>query len=320
MSGRKSGFTLVELLIVVAILALVSGAAIALYNGVFTDSAENVSISTQQELMNTLGSYMAAHNNKLSDGYDSLLRDIAARPYTGTYTAIGTTLEVADDPKDAIYAGYDASPVDNVADTNAGSKGVDTAAYLGHFRSLTVGKLTDSDIATLKDLGITYVYDILTTADFFHGNVSYVKRTLKAGDPVCMIDPRTARNGISVYKDFGVDLSDTATYTRAAADVNTGDYSVVKNDLDDAGRAAALKKQRFFVFGLGPNMTMLGDRKGGLQEASTCAIVKDGYYNRYFLVVKMPGGPNDMNPAVAGVLDAKGKTVRGAKSWATRTE
>jgi len=320
MSGGRSGFTLVELLIVVAILALVSGAAIALYNGVFTDSAENVSIAMQQELMNTMSSYLAAHNNRLPDGFDSLLRDIVTKPYTGTYTAISTTLEVADDPKDIFYVGYDVNPADNVADNTANSKGLDPAAYLGYFRSLTVGRLTDSDIATLKDLGITYVYDIVTTSDFFHGNVSYVKRALKTGDPVCLIDPRTARNGISIYKDFGVDLSDTATYTRAAADVNAGDYSIVKNDLDDAGRAAALKKQRFFVFGLGPNMTMIGDRKGGLQEAPTCAIVKDGCYNRYFLVIKMPGGPNDMNPAVAGILDSKGKTVRGARSWATRTE
>lgn len=325
--NRTQGFTLVELLIVVALLAIVSGLVVGLYNGAVKDSAETVSIATQKQLTNSINNFFQMHNSKLADGFDSLLRDQVGRPFGGTYTAVSTGgLEVADNPKDAIYAGYDvvdnttlAAPYDNIADPTAQSKGIDTAAYLGVFRSITVARLTQSDLATLNQLGIYSVNDVSVAGDFFHGEVSYVKRTLKVGDPVCIIDPRTVRNGISIYGDFGVDLSDTTTYTRATA-ATTGDYAVMVGDLDDTGRNKAIAKQRFFVFGIGPQCKLIGDRKGGLQDAPASSIVVDGAYNKYFLVIKMPGGPNDMSPAIAGILDPRGCTVRGARGWASRTE
>lgn len=314
------GFTLAEMLIVVAVIALVSGVGIMLYSGVLTDQNESVSIATQQQLMNQINTYMTTHGGRLPDGLDSLLRDQVAAPYAGSFTTAGS-LQVADDPKDAVYAGYDVDPLDNAADSGAGSLGVDVAVHLGAFRGVTVAQLTASDLATLRSLGITTTYDIVTTRDFFHGNATYVKRELAEGDLVCIIDPKTTRNGISIYQDFGVDLSDTDVYTRETAnDTSDADYPIYSGDLDASGRAAAFQKQRFLVFGIGPNCKLIGDRKGGSQEAPTCPIVTDGTYNRYFLVIKMPGGPNDMNPAVAGILDAKGKSVRGARGWATRTE
>ncbi len=325
-NGRK-GFTLVELLIVVALIAIVSGLVVGLYNGAVKDSAETTSIATQKQLTNSVNNFFQLHNGKLADGFDSLLRDQVARPFGGTYTAVSTGgLAVADNPKDAIYVGYDvadnttlAAPYDNIADPTAQSKGIDTAAYLGVFRSITIAQLTSSDLATLNQLGIYTVNDVSVGGDCFHGDVTYVKRTLKVGDPVCILDPRTARNGISIYSDFGVDLSDANTYTRATA-ATAGDYAVSVNDLDDTGRNKAIAKQRFLVFGIGPACKMIGDRKGGLQDAPTSSIVVDGAYNKFFLVIKMPGGPNDMSPAIAGVLDPRGCAVRGARGWASRTE
>ena len=163
----SGGFTLAELLIVVAIIAVVSAGVIGLYNGVVKDSAETVSIATQKELTNTINSFFQTHNGRLADGLDSLLRDQDVRPYTGTYTEVTTGgLEIADDPKDAIYVGYDvvdnttlAEPYDNEADPDAASRGLDDAAFLGAFRILTVAMLTDDDIETLNHLGITYVND-----------------------------------------------------------------------------------------------------------------------------------------------------------------
>lgn len=332
MFNSRAGFTLAELLIVVAVIALVSGVGFAIYSGLLTDSNEAVSISMQQELMNLINAHMVAHGGRLPDGFDSLLRDQAASPYGGGFTDFGTAqypLLVADDPKDAIYAGYDTNG-DNVADSGAGSLGVNPAVHLGAFRSVTVAQLSDSDVETLRRLGITTLYDIDQSRDYFHGNVTYVRRPLKksteleAGEApamACILDPATCRNGIPIYEDFGVDLSDTDVYTREPAnDTTNSDYPIMANDLDAAGRAAALQTQRFVVLGIGPNCTLVGDRKGGVQEAPACPIVAEGEYNRYFLVIKMPGGPTDMNAAVAGILDAKGKTIRGARAWATRTE
>ncbi|MCX7934264.1 MAG: hypothetical protein N3A66_03285, partial [Planctomycetota bacterium] len=47
---------------------------------------------------------------------------------------------------------------------------------------------------------------------------------------------------------------------------------------------------------------------------------REGYYNKFLLVIKMPSGPMDMSPAVAGVLDPRGCTPRNARMWASRTE
>ena len=80
--------------------------------------------------------------------------------------------------------------------------------------------------------------------------------------------------------------------------------------MDDTGIANALKAKRFFVFGIGPNTTWIGDQKCGLQEAPECAILPDGYYNRYFLVVAMQGGPNDMTPLYPRTVPS----ARGASS------
>ncbi len=324
---RPKGFTLVELLVVVAIIAVISGAVVAIYNGAVKDSAETVSVATQKELVNTFNSYVQLHGGKLPDGFDSLCRDVVAAPYAGTWSAAGS-LQLADDAKDILNIGYDvvnnttlAAPPDNLPDPTGKNKGLDPWSYKGVFRMLTVAQLSQSDVDTLNGLGITYVWDVPKASDMFHGwEVNYVKRVLKAGDPVVVIDPRTARCGIATYGDFGVDLSDTTAYLRVTGGSMTGDYPAATGDLDDTARTSALSKQRFIVLGIGANCRIIGDRKGGLADKPTSGVVADGYYNKFMLVIKMPGGPMDMSPAVAGVLDPRGATPRNARMWASRTE
>lgn len=309
----RAGFTLVELLVVVAIIAVLSTLALTLLSSTQQEAAETTNISNLRRLESAITTYRAMHNNMLPDKFDSLIRSDV-----DTTIAADQTITVGFSSQEFIYStnkiiqifycGTDTND-DWKADTGKYFKGLSDHNTTGFGNSLAIARLTQSDVDALKAVGITTVYDISPNNDAFHGTPSYVSNGLAVGDYVAIVNPKAGRNGQAVYKDFGVDLSDTNAYPRA-----TG------GDLDDTGIANALKAKRFFVFGIGPNTTWIGDQKCGLQEAPECAILPDGYYNRYFLVVAMQGGPNDMTPLYPpGVLDSTGKTPRGANSWATRT-
>ena len=312
-ASLRAGFTLVELLVVVAIIAIISTLALNLLGSAQQEAAETANISNLRRLQSNVTTYRAMHNNSLPDKFDSLIRSDV-----DTTIAADQTIAIGFNNQEFIYAtnkivqifycGTDTND-DWKADTGKYFKGLSDHNTTGFGNSLAIARLTQSDVDSLKAVGITTTYDVNPNVDAFHGTPSYVSNALAAGDYVAIVNPKASRNGQSVYKDFGVDFSDTNAYPRA-----TG------GDLDDTGIANALKAKRFFVFGIGPNTTWIGDQKSGLQEAPECAILPDGYYNRYFLVVAMQGGPNDMTVLYpAGVLDSTGKTPRGANSWATRT-
>ena len=309
------GFTLVELLVVVTLIAIVATIAISLMSGASRDAGETVNSSNIKHLTSSIGAYQQLHGGSLPDRLDSLM-DSTKVAAGGSYIPLvsgssTTSVYVVENPGTLLYIGKDTNRDGAIDSTAYTSKGVDPAAWQTLFRSLTVTQLSSNDVSNLADIGITTVYDITPSGDgnLFHGNDSYVARALKAGDPVLTVDPQTSRNGMSVYNDFGFkDLYNTTNYPTSGS-----------LGLSSDSRAKAMSAMRYLVFGIGANATMIGDRKAGLQEAPSSKVVKPGFYSRYLLVVKMAPGPTDMDNDFAGVLDPRGNTSRGADSWATRT-
>jgi prepilin-type N-terminal cleavage/methylation domain-containing protein len=358
------GFTLVELLVVVAIIALVTSLGVVAYNGVLKNTAESASISGQNALMNTINTYATLHSDKLPNGLDSLLRSttytsaggVAEPAYAdgwtpanylnstgGTASAISLATAplklfnigkdqdgngVPDDGSVSGIAAADhwglwtkASNCPITTSTTGAGNGITATGSGGAFHSLCVGQLTSGDLSKLQTLGITYVYDVSSVENSFHGHPIYVKRTLAVGDPAVFIDPVTSRAGAEIYRQCGVDLSDTTLYTRTSSTPNNDGQN-----LTDDARGKAFSAGRFIVLGIGDYSTLIGDRQGGtVGETPLCGLAKDGEYNKYMLVVKVSSGPNDMDGYPVMVLDCRGQppsgmSAGGARGWATRTK
>jgi len=305
----QKGFTLVEMLVVVTLIAIVATIAIALLGGASKDAAESVNDSNIKHLASCMGAYQQLHDGSLPDKLDSLM-DSTKVASGGSYTTLTTGVYVADSPAAFLYIGKDTDRDGTIDSASYTSKGLDSAAWQTVFRSLAVTQLTTNDVSNLAAIGITTVYDTSPASDgnLFHGADNYVARGLKYGDPVLTVDPQTGRNGKSLYYDLGFhDIT------------NTTNYPTSGTDLTSTARGAAMAAARYLVFGIGSNSTIVGDRKAGLQEAPKCSVVTAGKYNRYLLVVKIGGGPNDMSTDFAGILDSMGNDARGAYGWATRT-
>lgn len=299
---KTGGFTLVELLVVVLILVIVAGAVIVYTGGLVTDSAETANVNSIKHLLGQVSTFYQAHGRLMPEGLDSMIRDdFAARG--GTYATVGTRgNEYGTSSSNVFYCGLDVDQ-NSVADTNAAAKGVSPLVWSGYFHSLNVTRLTASDVSALNSIGITYVYDLDHDVDAVNGKLTYVRRTLAAGDPVACYDPNTDPRAGTLWTSIGVTQTTGATRADAA---------------------------RVLVFGIGPQCAMVGDRRGGMQEAAVCPTVMNSlsatpgsgvnsYYNRYMMAIRMPNDGMESARFVA-ILDANGWSAAQASSWATRTE
>lgn len=178
MRRNKRALTLIELLITLAVLAIVAGIAITSLEGTQQGAQDTVDLSNQVDIDRAITLYNATHNGSYPDGYDSLLN------------ATDNTV---------IYDG-DGSP------TNQG--------FFGHFGKFTVGTLTAGHKHSLSRVGITTVYDSDTAAaDPNRSTDAAAPRSIiDFADPntqVIFIDPAST-SGQDAYADFGQDPTDTS--------------------------------------------------------------------------------------------------------------
>lgn len=306
---RRSGFTLVELLVVVAIIAIISGMAIMLVGSATEKAALTTSMATQKQLVNQVNGYMQLHEMLLPDCFDSMIRsDYVANG--ASYTTLASGYSLASDP--STFMACSASP--DTSGTQNINRGVDPESFSGENRTLTVKLLSGDDVSCLNSLGVTTVYDYSTNT-LSHGRLGEFSRgvtTNNSAGGICIVDPQSVA-GQQVYKDFGIDLSDTTAYPIKGSDNASTSWDDTY-ELNDAGRLAALKKQIFFVVGIGTYSKMIGDRQIGLQEAPASAVVSGGYYNRFGLVIKRSGSGGERSSGIAGVLDPKGRGPTAARA------
>ena len=322
-AASRAGFTLVELLVVVAILAIVASFAISQFSTTQKTSAEKVSIANQEAVNRAVQSYLMINGGTGLNYLDSLIDWGTALGTVGTFsTNLNSTTVVGGvyrGPKQVSFSDTSA-PGATAVEQNHGMAS-DLAS------KVCVYYLSSSDVASLKKLGLTRaIYFNYTTLhassrggltvtpemEIIDGGPAFRVEhapsfgvALTNGTPVLAIKP--AVSTLSLYKAFGSRLY----ATNGVAGAN----GVVPPPSTDAEAMAAASGKVLLLFGLGEDSTLIGARNGGLDNAPRCEALDYSYYRQYLLVVRCMSGASALNAGAefAGVLDPKGQTVSDAR-------
>ena len=135
--GRNRGFTLIELMVVVAIIAVLAAVAIPSYLSYRKEAQKEVARSSVSAVVDSLNGYTAAHGSSLVLGDD--------------YSVIGTFEEVIGVlAANELYVTVDGIKLDAPADT--------FCTYHPESRTFTLNEnATDDEWAELCDDGTSYV-------------------------------------------------------------------------------------------------------------------------------------------------------------------
>ena len=84
----KKGFSLVELMIVVVIMAILVAIAVPIYNAVSEGFRAKTCISNQRQLYGSVNNYLTAHQVRGQEGTISITTDAEGHPEFASYTGI----------------------------------------------------------------------------------------------------------------------------------------------------------------------------------------------------------------------------------------
>lgn len=337
-NSLKAAFTLIELVIVVAILAIIATVAVGKFTDIRIEAARKANVVNIKEITKTVNTQIARVDATTYEGmfaYAEALIDVdgksvptgaegsynwslAAGWYDGEggvvpgiYCGIKRT-EVVEN-KDGITSGT----VANLYEAHEKNVGLETfAPQLGMYY------LTEKEAGALKRAGVSIVsYHNYSNAQAknlgWASSEWHTKYDLKStgGGPGHRPDlsacyPVVLTNGMavavinpalseSVYRDLGCDYA--STYNMAGLDGNSPETYFQKGVC-----------KRLFVFGLGRDC-----------EASTkffeshprCMTLKKTHYRNYLLVFEVGNGQGNqgVNAKFVGVLDPEGNTAKKAQ-------
>src|SRR5574344_2124556 len=215
------GFTLIELIMVIVILAIISSLAISKFADLKKKSAKRVNISTMQNLTRAVETYIVSADSQVGNfaKMESLLDVSASGSWKGTAGTYNWTLgKLSDIP--GVYRG----PKSVSQISNANGEGASTTEQTldeqrvsnqgptdSLWKKLGVYYLTDSDVADLKNVGIsnyllqTYLAGQSSLFGFTQGEggmvlenggpgfrvdmTAFYPAVLTNGSPVCVLNP-----------------------------------------------------------------------------------------------------------------------------------
>ncbi|MBN2582423.1 MAG: type II secretion system protein [Planctomycetes bacterium] len=323
---KRSGFTLAELLLVVAILATIGTIAFTMFGNTEKDAEQRVSIANQAATMKALQHFDMLNKASL-DNFDSLLDYTTSDGTAGTFLTDAETLYDMTSP--GVYRGlkgYNAIGDDALTDdqkkqnyglhpTGLGIGSTSTSPTVGIYY------LNSYDVTALKELGVTTVYDhnpllihanrgpyasagVTSGPGFRVEDTPVFPRELAAGQPVLTVNPETS-GGQTLYDYFNISLN---------TETETDDNGTPDDTSDDIETSTTTPSgERLLLFGLGNNCSIIGARKGGMNQPPQDDAVGKNYYHHYIVAVRLHSSTGIVYAEVAGVLSPKLETIRQAR-------
>lgn len=325
----KKAFTLIELLMVIALIAIVSTLAVTKVGGIREASARKVSLANQKAVERAVEAYLANSAEGIGR-LDSLVYATTTDnpgPGSAGFDFTDTT---------TLYRGPTDDTGDAVMDRNSGL----TPELL---KALCVYRLNEAEVAALRRIGFKYVTQFTASAhkapggsgaygagyssDTPNANAdgtiptaangldpllsACLVRTVKANMAVAAITPLN-NLGRLIYQACGSELMVTNSVSSYTDNfLTTALYNETTSRAEVAAAGGPL-----LAFGLGDNATIIGKPDAGLDSAPYATFPNRKYYSRYILLFRLKSVGSSSNatvvPEFAGVIDCCGNTVRAA--------
>ena len=320
----KKAFTLIELLMVIALIAIVSTLAVSKLGGVREVSARKVSLANQKAVERAVEAYLL--NGGRLNRLDSLLyAGDGGAPLTGgtegdfDFTAVSTAesrnglyLGPSDDESARIEQNSGITPdlqkiLCLYTLNRAQAEALNTRLGLRHVMAATAY----ADAAQTAFPSLHYDKDraygdgtVPNASDGLDPNASFCVATLVTNSMrFVAINPMTDL-GRTVYQAYGQELMNTKSWGETYTE------SEVRAEV-------AAKGGPLLAFGLGDAASIIGKSDAGLEDAPYATFVQKRYYSRYILLFRLKtigaGSVSQVIPEFAGVIDCEGNTVRAAQ-------
>jgi len=323
----KKAFTLIELLMVIALIAIVSTLAVTKVGGIRESSARKVSLANQKAVERAVDAFLLNHPEGINRLDSLVYASMDDNPGAGSP---GFDFE----DLTPLYRGPTDDTSDAVTDKNSGLNP-------GLLDALCVYRLSEKDVAALNRLGFKYVTQFTASAhkapggsgaygagyssDTPNANAdgtiptavdgldpllsACLVRTVKPNMPVAAITPLN-NMGRFIYQACGAELMVTnSSYVNFMTD-KIYDETSAKSEVAAAGGP-------LLAFGLGDNASIIGKADAGLDSAPYATFVDKKYYTRYILLFRLKsigsGSNSTVIPEFAGVIDCCGATTRSAQ-------
>lgn len=350
---RCSGFTLIELVIVIAILAFVSVIGIHSYGNIREVQARKVNLANIKRVYHALSTYETVMKEQgesgFFGGFDSLVDAETGGKWTGAPGSFDWGVASGDGSfsnRDAravhgglgIYdgswkvlgalynaAGQGSGNVSSLADAQEKNKGMRAT---GLYKSLGIYYLSADDVELLKNAGVSYYYlHNPSTQQAYNGG--------RSRNGYCTAV--TTENGISLSSDglkiqgggpgFRPDMSafypvyleegsPVAVLQPGSTVYDDFGFSLAYTNanFDATTASAALSSVKLICFGIGKNAECVKSQFG-LGEAPVNPCFDKTNYRQYLAVFAIKAGGQGVSSVcrLAGVLDCSGNTYRAAE-------
>lgn len=320
----KKAFTLIELLMVVALIAIVSTLAVSKLGGVREGAARKVSLANQKAVERAVEAYLV--NGGRLNRLDSLLYagDGGAPQPGGTEGDFDFTAVSAAESRNGFYMG----PSDDETARNERNGGL--APELRNILCLYTLNRAQAEALNTR-LGLLHVMAATAYADaaptafpslhygkdraYGDGTVPNASDGLDPNASFCVATLVTNAMRFAAVNPM-TDLGRTVYQACGQELMNTKNWGESYNESEVRAEVAA-KGGPLLAFGLGDAASIVGKADAGLESVPYATFVQKRYYSRYILLFRLKtigaGSVSHVLPEFAGVLDCEGNTVRAAR-------